>query len=122
MSLIDNGPHTVRVFLEEQVTDWRGTPRRQPKAGGPVTVTGCQMQVVSSARGAFSARDIDEGQRVNVVYKLICRNAPAGWWSAVEWDDPQTRSTRRFTPLGGPQFRDHSPLSSHLSMTLQEVR
>lgn len=121
MSLITNGPHTVTVFLEEGDTDWRGNIVRQASAT-PVVVVGCFMQPVSSSRGSIAARDIEEGQRVTVQYHLIARQAPVGPWAAVEWVDPDSGVTRRFTPLGGPQVRGYTPLSSHTSVTLQEVR
>lgn len=116
MSLLESGPHTVLVYLEEEVDDWRDNPVRQPAAGSPVTVSGCWMQPISSSRGSFAAREVDEGQRVTVQYRLIARNAPVGWWSAVEWQG------RRFTILGGPQYRDFSDLTTHMSVTLQEER
>lgn len=116
MALIDTGPHTVTVYLEEETTDERGNLVRRPKAGGPVTVTGCLMAPVASTRGAFPARDIKEGQRATVAYKLIARNAPVGWWSRVVWKG------RTFTPLSGPLVREYSPSVRHISVTLQEER
>lgn len=116
MSLVSDGPHTVTVHLEEEVTDWRGDVVRRPRADSPVTVSGCFMQPIASTRGAFSARRVDQGQRVSVAYRLLARTAPVGWWSLVEWEG------RKFTPLGGPQLREFTPLSAHLSVTLQEER
>jgi hypothetical protein len=121
MSLLENGPHTVKVYLEEESTDWRGNVVRRPKAGSPVTVRGCFMQSVDSTRGAFAALKVNEGQDVSVAYKLIARNAPVGWWSRVEWVD-DSGATRRFSVLGGPQVRLNSGLTRHISVTLAEER
>lgn len=127
MSLIRNGPHTVTIFLEEEGTDFRGNVIRRPSTTG-VTVSGCWMQTVASTRGAFAARSVaeggDPGQDVSVAYKLICAPAkvPLGWWSRVEWQDPVTGVLRKFAVLGGPQARDFSPSTDHLSCTLQEMR
>ena len=121
MSLVSNGPHTVQVYLEEETTDFRGGPIRRPKADNPVTVTGCFMQPVSSARGAFAALKVNEGQDVMVAYKLIARDAPVGWWSRVVWVDDDG-NTRKFAVLGGPQVRHFSGLTRHISVTLQEER
>lgn len=121
MSLLDNGPHTVTVYLEKQVTDHRGNIVREPDEANPVTVRGCFMQPVASTRGAFAAAKVDVGQNVSVAYKLIARDAPVGWWSRVEWVD-QDGFLRRFTPLGGPLVRTSSGLTRHISCTLQEVR
>lgn len=121
MSLVANGPHTIKVYLEEESIDFRGNRIRRPKAGGPVTVRGCHMQPVASTRGAFAALKVNEGQDVSVAYKLIARNAPVGWWSRVEWVDTDG-VTRRFSVLGGPQVRANSALTRHVSVTLQEER
>lgn len=121
MSLIANGPHTVTVFLEILGTDHRGTPVRRPDEDNPVTVTGCFMQPVASARGAFAALKVSEGQDVAVAYKLIARDAPVGWWSRVEWTDDMG-VTRKFAVLGGPQERHFTSLTRHVSCTLQEMR
>lgn len=121
MSLVDNGPHTVKVYLEEETTDFRDNIIRRPKASGPVTVTGCFMQPVASARGAFAALKVSDGQQVLVAYKLIAANAPVGWWSRVEWID-EDGNTRKFSVLGGPQVRHFSGLTRHISVTLREER
>ncbi|HEY9417880.1 MAG TPA: hypothetical protein VIQ30_24235 [Pseudonocardia sp.] len=120
MSLLSNGPHTVKVYLEETVTDFHGNLIRRPSAT-PVTVTGCFMQPVASARGAFAALKVSDGQQVLVAYKLIARNAPVGWWSRVEWVD-EDGVLRKFSVLGGPQRRTFSGLTGHVSCTLREER
>lgn len=118
MSLLDRGPHTVTVYPQHEVVDWRGNPDQEPVTSGPVTVAGCLMQPVSSSRGT----DFDEGQRVTVEYRLIARSAPAGPWAAVEWVDPVSSQTRRFIPLGVPSERHYSPASDHITVQLREER
>jgi hypothetical protein len=120
MALVSNGPHTVLVHIEEEVTDWRGNIVRRPRADSPVTVTGCWMQPMASTRGAFAALKVDEGQDVSVAYKLIARTAPVGWWSRVEWT--HLGVTRKFAVLGGPLERNYGTPVSHISVTLQEER
>lgn len=120
MSLLDNGPDTVQVYLEEEGTDHHGNVIRRPSATA-VTVTGCWMQPVASARGAFAALKVSDGQQVLVAYKLIARNAPVGWWSRVEWTDTDGQ-LRKFSVLGGPQIRPFSGLTRHISVTLREER
>jgi hypothetical protein len=113
VSLLDNGPDTVQVFPEETVVDGRGNPVSQPKATGPVTVAGVFMQPVTSQR---ALRDLDEGQRLDVDYRLIGRSVPAGPWSAVTWQG------RRFVPTGAPLGRDFSPGTGHVTVYLREER
>jgi hypothetical protein len=119
VSLIDNGPHTVRVYPEEQVEDSRGNAVRRPSAI-PVVVSGCLMQPMSSTRGAFPAIDVRLGQRVDAAYRLMARTAPLGWWSRVEWDTPA--GTVKLTVLGGPLLHRSSDGTTHVSATLQEER
>lgn len=119
MSLIDNGPHTVRVYPEEHVEDSRGNAVRRPSAT-PVVVTGCIMQPMSSTRGAFPAIDVSQGQRVDAAYRFMARKAPLGWWSKVEWDTPN--GTIVMNVLGGPLLYVSSDGTSHVSATLQEER
>jgi hypothetical protein len=121
VSLLDNGPDTVKVYLEEETEDFHGNVIRRPKASGPVTVSGCWMQPVASARGAFAALKVSDGQSVLVAYKLIARNAPVGWWSRVEWTDTDG-VTHKFSVLGGPQVRLFSGMTRHVSVTLREER
>lgn len=113
MSLLDSGPYTVQVFLEEAATDSRGNPVRRPKPSGPVTVPGVFMQPVTSQR---ALRDLDEGQRLEVEFRLIARTAPVGPWSAVVWQG------RRFVPTGAPQARDESLPTRHVTVNLREER
>ncbi len=119
MSLIDNGPHTVRVYPEERITDSRGNAVRRP-GSVPVVVTGCIIQPISSTRGAFPAIDVRQGQRVDAAYRLLARSAPLGWWSRVEWDTPT--GTITMTVLGGPLLHRSSDGTTHVSATLQEER
>lgn len=119
MSLIDNGPHTVRVYPEERTTDSRGNAVRRPSLV-PMVVTGCIIQPISSTRGAFPAIDVRQGQRVDAAYRLLTRKAPLGWWSRVEWDTPN--GTLVMTVLGGPLMHVSSDGTTHVSATLQEER
>jgi hypothetical protein len=120
MALVDNGPHTVTIFLEEETTDWRGNKVRQPSETA-VVVKDCWMQPLASTRGAFAARTVQGGQDVSVAYKFLAREAPLGWWSRVEWVD-EDGTLRRFATLGGPLVRGFSPATRHISCTLQEMR
>lgn len=115
MSLLDNGPHTIKVWVEEEVTDSRGNTVRRPSET-PVTVTGCLMFPVASTRGAFPAIDVRQGQRVDAAYRLMAREAPLGWWSRVEWNGAP------MTVLGGPLVHKSSDGTRHVSATLQEER
>lgn len=118
-TLIDSGPHTVLIYLETEGTDHRGNPVRRP-ADEPVVVTGCVMQPVASARGAFPASQVDQGQTVDATWRIMARNAPVGWWSRLEWVSEGV--TRRFFVLGGPLRYTLSDGSTHVSATLQEER
>jgi len=113
--LLDHGPHTIRVWVEEEVTDSYGTAIRRP-AAEPVTVTGCLVHPVSSTRGAFPAVDVRQGQRVDAAWRVHARDAPIGWWSRVEFDG------KVLTPLGGPLTYKTSDGTRHVSCTLVEER
>ncbi len=123
MSMLDLGPHTVTVFPEEEITDSRGNKTRAPALVG-VVVTGVYMHPISSSRGAFPAIDVRQGQRVDATWKLVCRDAPLGWWSRVEWYRAGGAPVDRLvlTVLGGPLLRRSSPRTRHISATLQEER
>jgi hypothetical protein len=122
MGLPDSGPHTVEIFMEIETEDHRGNIVRIPDEDNPITVRNCWMQPVASTRGAFAALKVDQGQDVMVAYKFIARRAPIGWWSRVEWVDPLDGRRRKFAVLGGPQQRQYTPASTHVSCTLQEMR
>ncbi len=115
-NLIDHGPHTVKIWIEEEVTDTRGNAVRRPTADSPVTVTGCLVHPVASTRGAFPAIDVRQGQRVDAVWRLHVRDAPLGWWSKVEFEG------KVMTVLGGPLVYGSSPATRHISCTLVEER
>jgi len=114
-ALIDRGPHTVKIWMEEEVTDSRGNIIRRP-AAEPVTVTGCLVHPIASTRGAFPAIDVRQGQRVDAAWRLHARDAPLGWWSRVEFDG------KVMTVLGGPLVYGASPATHHISATLVEER
>jgi hypothetical protein len=113
--LLDHGPHTVKVWMEEVVTDSRGTEVRRP-AAEPVTITGCLVYPVASTRGAFPAIDVRQGQRVDAAWRLHARDAPIGWWSKVEFEG------KTMTVLGGPLNYSASEGTRHISCTLVEER
>jgi hypothetical protein len=114
--LLDRGPHTVKVWIEEEALDSRGNTIRRPTADSPVTVTGCLVHPVASTRGAFPAIDVRQGQRVDAAWRLHARNAPVGWWSKVEFEG------RTMTVLGGPLVFGASEATRHISCTLIEER
>lgn len=113
--LIDHGPHTVKIWVEEVVTDSYGNEVRRP-AAEPVIVTGCLVHPIASTRGAFPAIDVKQGQRVDAAWRFHARKAPLGWWSRVEWEG------KVMTVLGGPLVHSVTPESQHISATLVEER
>ena len=117
-TLIDNGPHTVTIYLEERTTDSYGNEVKTP-TGDPVVVSGCIVQPLSSSRGAFPALSVTTGQRVDNAYRFMAREAPLGWWSRVIWHHPDGRD-RSLTVLGGPLLYEASPGTRHVSATLHE--
>lgn len=116
MSLLDHGPHTVKIWVEEEAIDSRGNTIRRPRADSPVTVTGCLVHPMASTRGAFPAIDVRFGQRVDAAWRLHARNAPVGWWSKVEFEG------KVMTVLGGPLNFTASDATRHISCTLVEER
>lgn len=116
MSLLDHGPHTVKIYIEEEATDSRGNAIRRPRADSPVEVTGCLVHPVASTRGAFPAIDVRQGQRVDAAWRLHARDAPLGWWAKVEFEG------KILTVLGGPLNFDASDATHHISCTLVEER
>lgn len=114
--LIDTGPHTVQIWVEETVIDSRGNAVRRPTADSPVTVTGCIVSPLASTRGAFPAIDISQGQRVDAAWRFIARDAPLGWWAKVEFDG------KTMNVLGGPLVHTNSDGTRHISATLIEER
>lgn len=124
MAIFSNGPHEVTIFLEEEVTDSRGNRVRRPSTTS-VTVSGCLVHPVASTRGAFSAIDVRQGQRVDASWKLVCSaTVPLEWWSRVEWAAAggAPKPLMKFTILGGPLRRTVSATTAHITCTLQEVR
>jgi len=122
VALTSSGPHTVTIYVQEETTDYQGNPVKRPSTTG-VVVRGCWMQPLASTRGAFAARKVDAGQDESVACKFICSpaSAPLGWWSRVEWFDPDLGRLRKFAVLGGPMPRNFSAATNHLSCTLQEI-
>jgi hypothetical protein len=123
VSLLDNGPHTVTVYLEEEYEDSRGNLLRRPSAVG-VTAAGVLMMPVSASRGAIPAIDLTQGQRVDASWRLIARSAPVGWWSRVEWASSGGAPVPllRLVVLGGPLIRAASAATTHVTVTMREER
>lgn len=115
--LLDYGPHTVTIYVEETVTDSYGNVVRRPSTNG-VVVTGCLVTPLSSSRGAFPALNVTQGQRVDQAFKFMARSAPLGWWSRVVWT--HGGRTRNLTVLGGPLEHVASDGTRHISATLHE--
>jgi len=115
-TLLDHGPHTVKIWVEIEATDSRGNAIRMPSPDSPVTVSGCLMHPVSSTRGAFPAIDVRQGQRVDAAWRVHAREAPMGWWSKLEFEG------KVMTPLGGPLVYTTSDGTRHISCTLIEER
>jgi hypothetical protein len=115
--ILDHGPHTVTIYLEETVTDSYGNTVKRPSATG-VVVTGCLVTPLSSSRGAFPALQVTQGQRVDQAFRFVARDAPLGWWSRVVWDDGH--KVRNLTVLGGPLVTVSSGATRHVSATLHE--
>lgn len=120
--MLDNPPHTVTVFPEEEFTDSRGNAARRPAETG--VVVRCYMHPISSSRGAFPAVDVRQGQRVDAAWKLVARDAPLGWWSRVVWPASGGSPVDGLvlTVLGGPLLRRSSAQTRHISATLMEER
>jgi hypothetical protein len=115
-ALLDHGPHTVKIWVEEEAIDSRGNVVRRPRADSPVTVTGCLVHPIASTRGAFPAIDVRQGQRVDAAWRFMAREAPLGWWSKIEFEG------KVMTVLGGPLVYGTSPATRHISATLVEER
>lgn len=113
--ILDEGPHTVLVFPEIEVTDSRGNVRKKPVDVG-IMVRGVTMMPLASTRGAFAALQVTEGQTVDAAWRMFARSAPLGWWSRVEWQGIT------MSILGGPLMHTMSDGTSHMSATLKEER
>ena len=117
-TMLDVGPHTVTIYLEETVRDTYDNVVKRPSQVG-VVVRHCLVQPLSSSRGAFPALSVTQGQRVDNAYRFMSREAPLGWWSRVVWHHPDGRD-RNLTVLGGPLLYESSPGTRHVSATLHE--
>lgn len=114
-SLLDYGPHTVKVYPEIETTDSYGNVVKRP-SDTPVVITGCLMMPLASTRGAFAAIDVKAGQRVDAAWRFMARQAPLGWWSRLEFGG------KIMTLLGGPLVHTASDGTTHISATLMEER
>jgi hypothetical protein len=111
VSLLDAGADTVVVFPEETYTDSYGNVQRRPAQTG-VQVAGCHVQPMTTQPQPADG----VGQRVDATWRLICRDAPLGVWSRVEWQG------KSLSVSSGPIRRGYSPATSHVSAVLQEAR
>lgn len=108
MSLLDNGPDVVTVYSEVETIDHRGSVVREPSSTG-VVVRGLMQPSTTDV-------DVAQGQRTTVEYKLICRSAPIGAWSRIEWEG------RRFSVLEQPRAHDGTNMIKHVTAVLREER
>lgn len=109
MSMLDNGSETVTVYPEETFTDSQGNVVKRPADVG-VVVTRVIMQPINSDH------DRQRDESVHRDYRLICRNAPLGPWSYVDWN-----GIRLFV-VSGPHPYSASPDTTHITATLRELR
>lgn len=75
VSLLDRGPDTISVYVEESYSDEYGTPHRR-SVDTPITVR-CRVQPLSSA---------DDESEVSTMYRVIARSLPAGPWARIVFD------------------------------------
>lgn len=115
--LLDQGPHTVTVYLEETTTDSYGNEVKRPSSTG-VVVKGCLLTPLAASTDAVSALSTAQGQRADMTFRFRARRAPLGSWSRVVWNDG-TRE-RRLTVLSGPLNYDYSSATAHVAATLHE--
>jgi hypothetical protein len=80
MALLDDGPHTATVYLEEYVTDSYGNPTTG-QTSTTSQVVRCRMQPINSARDPGSDRRLGGVE----AWRFSARAAPLGKWSRVEW-------------------------------------
>lgn len=113
MSLLDEPRDTLVVFPEETYTDSRGDERVRPAATG-VSVTGW-MQPMSTLR-LFPSLDSTQQQRVYATWRFFARDAPLGVWARAEWQG------RSLTVRSGPEVRQYSAATGHVTALLQEER
>jgi len=116
-ALLDRGPHTVTIYLEEEITDSHGNPVRRPSATG-VVVRGCLLTPATSDRDAVSQSSSEAGQRDDRTWRFRARSAPLEPWGRVEWNDGGT--VRTFTVLNGPLRYAPSLATTHIAATLHE--
>lgn len=108
MSLLFEPVDRVLVYVEVDGTDGDGNPVKLPSTD-PTIVRGRVQPVTSTEDGVV-------GQEVGTVYKLICRDFPAGAYARVEWQ------SRTWDVDGEPIRRNGSDSISHVSVMLRARR
>lgn len=108
MSLLSTGPEKVLVYTEQSGTDGDGNPIKVPSAY-PVVVRGRVQPVQSTENGVL-------GQAVGTVYRLLCKQFPAGAYARVEWQ------SRTWDVDGEPIRQTGSARTSHVIVHLRARR
>jgi hypothetical protein len=116
-ALLDRGPHTVTIYLEEVTTDTYGNPVRRASDVG-VLVTGCLLTPLASDRDAVTQTSSEAGQREDRTWRFRAREAPLEPWGRVVWHDGVVE--RRMTVLSGPLRYSYSAATAHVAATLHE--
>lgn len=116
-ALLDRGPHTVTIYLEEVTTDSHGNPVRRPSDIG-VVITGCLLTPATSERDAAVQSSSEAGQRDDRTWRFRAREAPLQPWGRVEWNDGFV--TRCMTVLNGPLRHGITRATTHIAATLHE--
>lgn len=101
MSLLDDGPDLITIYLSIWAADGDGNYAWRT---GTVGVTArARVQPVSSTELAVN------GQQVATVARVIARNVPAGPWDRIDYDG------RTWDLLGEPERRRDSPTTTHVT-------
>jgi hypothetical protein len=108
MSLLLSGPEKVLVYTEVDGTDGDGNPIKVP-SDFPVTVTGRVQPFTATENGVL-------GQAVGTVYRLLCKEFPAGAYARVEWQ------SRTWDVDGEPVRQTGSERTSHVVVHLRARR
>lgn len=115
-ALLDHGPHTVTVYLEETVTDSYGNEIKRPSTTG-VVIRGCILTPLSVERDATRLSS-GPSDRDDYQWRFRARRAPLGTWSRVVWHDGCTE--RSMSVQSGPLQFGYSSATRHIAVTLQE--
>jgi hypothetical protein len=105
MSLLDNGPDLVTVYVEQLTTDDYGNDILAPD-DTPVLV-----------RGRWQPSTFEEaaelGQEQDTVYRFVAREFPAGPYGRVVFDD------QSWDVLGAPKRHRGSTVTRHFTAYLK---